>query len=125
MKAHILIVGFDEPLMTTRAMLLAQHWSTATAKPSDLTQEIQNKKPSLLLLCHSLSDEEVRSLVRRCRMLSPSTRILCLALGSQVNCLGADATVDGLSGPLVLTKAVERLLGYQNLRPLLMPATDE
>ena len=57
MRARVLIVGNDQMLSTTRAMLLAR-FQNLIATPSEARRSIPLLSPEVMILCHTILDEQ-------------------------------------------------------------------
>jgi DNA-binding response OmpR family regulator len=110
MERHILIVGYDDRLQETRVAVLKQRWSASCVRPDEALRRIQTEDPDLLILCHTLSAQQVKALVSVCQERFPEVRILALQSrsGSPLN-FKVDATVV-VPAPEGILKAVDALL---------------
>ena len=110
-ESRILLVGNDDRLQETRALILNQRWSTFLARPNDATRSLEAERPDLLILCHTLCRDEAQAVVRACRDKFPETRILALeACFGAARELKADEFVETTPGPQPMVSAIEVLL---------------
>jgi DNA-binding response OmpR family regulator len=116
MESRILLVGNDDKLQETRALILNQRWSTFLARPNDAMRSLEAEQPDLVILCHTLCRDEAQALVRACRDKFHEARILALEarIGSARE-LKADAVVETMLGPQPMLSAIEVLLGDRAL----------
>ena len=111
MQDQILLVGKDEVLLATRAMILRRRWSTSVASPKSAIEKLKAQRPRLLILCHTLSDAETDSLVKVCAAQVPAVRTVELIKRfTPGDHLETDATVEVYKGPALLLETVENLL---------------
>ncbi len=111
MRDQILLVGNDEVLLATRAMILRRRWPTAVASPRSAIENLKEKRPKLLILCHTLSDDETDSLLEICCKLEPAVRTVELVKRfAPDNPIKTDAIVEIYKGPSQLVTKVEELL---------------
>jgi DNA-binding response OmpR family regulator len=112
-KASVLVVSRDEMLLRSRSMILGAFFDVRGAgRPSEAKALIQGTTFNLIVLCHSLTNEECEDLVRLTRNQSPRPKILAMNGSSQSikpwadNHLGVDA------GPYGLVKKCAEILGH-------------
>ncbi len=77
MRARVLIVGNDQMLSTTRAMLLAR-FQTFIATPSEARRSIPLLSPEVMILCHTILDEQARRLIEDARSFFAHLKVLAL-----------------------------------------------
>ena len=111
MQDQILLVGNDELLLATRALILRRRWSTSVANPKSAIEKLTEQRPKLLILCHTLSNAETDTLISVCTCQQPAVRTVELIKHFAPNDhLKTDATVEVYKGPPLLLKTVEDLL---------------
>lgn len=111
MQERILLVGYDDTLLATRLALLNLRWSARAAYPKDALNLLETKGFDLLILCHSLEENEAVSLVNIIRERLPLLPILALErLEGTAVYLGASATVVTTEEPILMFDAIQTLL---------------
>jgi hypothetical protein len=112
MIASILIVGEDEMLSHTRALLLdGGDWTTGTMNPSsDTTEPIEVRPYDLLIICHTVSDDRARELIARAAVVSPNVKVLAIARpGNGRKVESANRVIETVD-PAIFIQAVKTLL---------------
>ena len=111
MTARILSVGDDEDLLSTRLAVLQTRWSAKSTDCAGALKFLQSEAFDLLLLCHSIPEEEAKSLVQAVRKNFPAARILALETSpGSANSLGACATAVTAHGPSSMLDKIAALL---------------
>lgn len=107
--AHILITGRDAILLSTRANVLrtAGYRVSTTMEPLSRCTDLRTTR--LLLLCHSLSEEEREHDLATFARVSPTAKAVCLAPHAGEAARGVPA-LDSYGGPREMLRVVNRLL---------------
>lgn len=109
----VLSCGHDPLLLKTRDLILSRDgFRVINATGADHAQRIlAGESVSLLLLCHTLSEEEFKSLLTAARALRPPPGVLALTANT-FNSLtpSADAVFDTCDGPGEFLAAVHGLI---------------
>jgi DNA-binding response OmpR family regulator len=112
MRERILIVGYDQNLLFTRACILNTRWSAEIAYPVEALRMLEEEPFELIVLCHSLAGNEAASLARAARKTFPNVFILALETSAQGDVhplVWADAVT--ITEPSKMLDAIEGLLG--------------
>jgi len=114
----ILEVGWDGKLLATRRLVLegAGYNVESVLTSQHAYQRVQHNSFDLLLLCHSMPEEDQRELTEQVRRLHPETLILSLYESTPTN-LSADAVFNPLDGPEILLNCVARLFQRGKSKP--------
>ncbi len=110
MKSTILIVGEDQVLSQTRALLL-QDWEVSTAHPLHAPEVIRTQAYDLLIFCQSVQNSRAKQLLAEALHLHPRTK--CLAISDDEGGgpqLSVATYLSRLSNPGGLREAVASLL---------------
>jgi NAD(P)-dependent dehydrogenase (short-subunit alcohol dehydrogenase family) len=112
--AHVLIVCRDEMLLRTREMLLGSFFNVQGAgRATDAKDLIAKSHFELIVLCHSLSEDECRQLAVLAQEQYPRPKILAMnATGVNPSNSWADMQLGVDEGPYVLIKKCAEMLGY-------------
>ena len=110
---RMLCLGHDPFLQWTRTTLLTRHYDTVSASSMEQMQQLPLTPGfTVILLCYTLTDEEILSAFEIARRNWPQAKILSLMAPHR---LGPDIAVDlclsSLSGPVALLDAMEILCG--------------
>ena len=106
---RVLLATSDLNLRDTRTALLQSFGLDATSSDStsDAVELIRNVPFDLLVLGHTLSDEDCATISTAFRLFRPHGRIVEILPASGADCRAdADAQVIGLDGPTVLKKVI-------------------
>jgi hypothetical protein len=108
----ILCFGHDEILLQTRRWMLEREFHVDVAKDLENVSRLADERPiDLLILCHTLQEEECQQAISLVRTLAPKSRILAFAkLNGNPTCAGYDERIDCLDGPHSLISQVIELL---------------
>lgn len=115
MAAHLLVLGHDEMLTKTRRWILEKHFKVQIASDlSEVATLTREEFFDLLILCHTVQEEEAARAVKLVHSLSQKTKVLRLVSGTP----NSDKRTRGeicapLEGPHVLLERVSALLGGQ------------
>jgi hypothetical protein len=114
-NAHILLVGRDEVLLQTRQLILGTFFQVETAgRVAHAAGVLARNRFELVVLCHSLSDDEWRNVVDLVTQQNPSPRILTLNLTGRPDApVGDNLELDANTGPLALVKKCAEMLGAE------------
>ncbi len=119
--AHVLLVGNDRKILSIRADVLLNFWSiaaTTTLANSDL-----HRAADLVVLCHTLSEDQRHHWITILRAASPNRLIVSLDFQDLGPRNGIDATIDLHRGPAALVSVIYQLLTERGLPSRLWPAT--
>jgi CheY-like chemotaxis protein len=96
----ILVLGYDERLLETRRMVLERAgFQVLTAHQMEQAKEVTvTSDVDLLLLCHTLSDRDVRNVASYVREERLSTKLLLITTVTASVFEGPWQTVDALAG---------------------------
>lgn len=112
-KANVLVVSRDEMLLRTREMMLGAYFDVQRAgRPSEAKALIQGTTFNLIVLCHSLTNEECEDLVRLTQNQNPRPKVLAMNGSSQSTKPWADDQLGVDAGPYGLVKKCADMLGY-------------
>lgn len=109
----ILAIGNDESLLIIRAALFRRMRAEVTAaKPVDAIQKLKTQRFDLVILCHTLSCEEMRFMTALAHEHKPKIRVLKIAAIAFPNVRAADVAADfeSISEPYALVAKVTQLL---------------
>jgi hypothetical protein len=111
MIASILIVGEDEMLSHTRALLLeGGDWTTGTMDPRDTTEPIEVRPYDLLIICHTVSDDRARGVIAWAAAISPNVKVLAISRpGNDRKVDSANHVIETVD-PAIFIQAVKTLL---------------
>jgi hypothetical protein len=115
--AQILLVGNDGRLLNERAELLTHFWEIAAISTFD-DGASQLRQSDLLVLCHTVTDEQRLTWISGSRADSPTRPIISLEFLDPADAgrrNGADATVDHARGPAALVSTIYELLNERGL----------
>ncbi len=115
----ILAIGRDIQLLATRAdVLRTLGRSVRSATPDQARLVSANTRVDLVVLGHSLADEEVARLARDFRRAAPHPRLLLLCLQPRHPAIEdlVDACMQSTDGPANLIEAAKTLL-FENRAP--------
>lgn len=112
--ARVLVVSRDEMLLRTREMILGAFFSVHRAgRFSEATALMRARRFDLLVLCHSLTEDECERLSMIAHEQNPRPLVLAMSASSRAPIhpwadkqLGVDA------GPYGLLKKCAEMLGY-------------
>ena len=111
MICHILVCGNDKDLLETRALVLA-------SAPFEVEMVIGiealrsrhiDVKTRLIVLCHSLSDQEQSEAAQQVQQALPKTPILTLNSLARRSSLLSSATMDPFEGPRAMIALSRKL----------------
>ena len=112
MNGTILIYGNEQLLVSTRRLILEKagyQVFSATRFDSGLLALV-NERINVLLLCHSLYEQERRSILETARAVKPDVKTLVFGFdGREVELNGA-GTFERLDGPAALVNSIGRIL---------------
>ena len=113
--AHILLVGNDGRLLNERAELLSNFWAVSAISTFDRAIEAV-QSADLLVLCHTVTDEQRLLWIADSRETQPSRPIVSLEFADVTRRNGVDAVVDHKRGPAALVSTVYELLVERGLK---------
>jgi hypothetical protein len=108
----ILCFGHDQVLLKTRRWMLERQFHVEVAENfQNVGRVAYERSIDLLILCHTLNEDECQQAIHLVRMLAPKSRILAFTkLNGRVTCAGYDERIDFLDGPHSLVSQVLKLL---------------
>jgi CheY-like chemotaxis protein len=115
MHGKVLVYGNDPILLMTRRLILEKVGCRVltTMEFADAMLILMNQQIDLLVVCHSLRDEERQGILETARALKPDIKTVILRFtrfrGRDISGEGAEF-VDGLDGPASLLAAVDKVL---------------
>jgi hypothetical protein len=115
--AHILLVGNDGRLLNERAQLLSNFWEISAISSFDEGATALGEA-DLVVLCHTVTDEQRISWIEYARGAMPARPIVSLEFVEAVGAgrrNGTDATVDHGRGPAALVSTIYELLNERGL----------
>lgn len=117
MKNRILLVGDDQALLLTRASLVKARWGAEITLTKDALDVLRVKAFDVVVLCHSLEEDERVFLVDQMKQNFPGTLILALerSQGAAAD-LDVHATAVSTEGPQEMFKAIEALTKRKDTR---------
>lgn len=117
MAGRILLVGYEDSLLVTRATILSGRWPVKTAYPKDVLRVLREDPFDVVVLCHTLTAKETTVLLKGIRSQFPSVRVLALEFeAGSAGHLGACATAVSTNGPEEMFAAISYLLKIRNPR---------
>ena len=122
-RPKILVVSQDEILCRSRKMILGTFFDAeCAARISEARARIIATQFDLIVLCHSLRNDEGQSLTSLARTQSPHPLILAMReFCSEDVKPWADRTLEGDAGPYDLVKICAEMLGFPLRRNLKKP----
>lgn len=112
--ARVLVVSRDEMLLRTRKMILGAFFDVQTAGTSSEAKALlKAKRFDLIVLCHSLTNDECEQLAALARSQSPRPQVLAMCASSRSSARQwADKQLGVDAGPYGLVKKCAEMLGY-------------
>lgn len=112
--ARVLVVSRDEMLLRTREMILGAFFAVRGAgRFSEARALLINDNFDLIVLCHSLTDDECERLARMARDRSPRPLILAMSASSRASLRPwADKQLGVDAGPYGLVKKCAEMVGF-------------
>jgi hypothetical protein len=89
MKARILVVGEDLPLLESRALLL-KDWETSIANSFAAKAEVKAQHFDMILLCHTVAEQNARDLIQAASLSGSSPVVLAIRLPGESDYPGAE-----------------------------------
>lgn len=108
-QAYILISGRDEALLTTRANVLRTAGYHAAATLVPVRDRADLSEVGLLMICHTLNEDERRGDLSAFAAASSTGKALCFTPHTGEYTIGV-ATLDSYQGPREMLRVVNRLL---------------
>lgn len=113
-RARLFVASWDEMLLRSRTMMLGAYFSVQPAgRFSEGVQLIRRHPYDLLVLCHTLSDDEQEFLSRIARAVYAPVEVLALHRASQKEKPYANHLCDVSKGPWELVKMCAQIVGYR------------
>jgi DNA-binding response OmpR family regulator len=112
-RPRLLCYGHDGMLLYTRKLILEAEFSVERCEElSGLAEVLSRGRVDLVLVCHSVPQEECAEVIEKVRAESPAVKVLALqeSLGGACSA-HSDATMDNLEGPPALLHEIHALLG--------------
>lgn len=113
--AHILLVGNDGRLLNERAEVLKNFWAISAISTFDKALD-QVSLADLLVLCHTVTEEQRMQWIAASREASPTRPIVSLEFAEVARRNGVDAVVDHERGPAELVSTIYELLVERGLK---------
>lgn len=112
--AHVLIVGRDQMLMQTRGLILGTYFQVAVAnRLSEAIAHLAAHSFDLVVLCHSLSNDEYSQVETILQRLEPRPKVLTLHLESKAGVRnGSGYSLSSADGPYALLKKAAEILDF-------------
>lgn len=112
-RPRLLCYGHDDMLLYTRKCILESDFSVEICTGLTRLGECLRAGPvRVVVICHSVSDQECKAAIEMARAAWPGIKILTLREGDHEECsLHADKSMDHLDGPPALLYKVHSLLG--------------
>jgi DNA-binding response OmpR family regulator len=112
--ARVLVVSRDEMLLRTREMILGAFFAVRGAgRFSEARALLINNTFDLIVLCHSLTQDECEQLAVIAHELTPRPLILAMSASSRANIKPwADKQLGVDAGPYGLVKKCAEMLGF-------------
>jgi hypothetical protein len=112
MRPKILAYGNDPILLATRRLVLenAGYRVFTTLEFSDAILVLLNQQIDVLLLCHSLRDDERRGVLETARAITEDVKCVILHYDGLAVPVEDAEVVEGLEGPSTLLSAIGKLL---------------
>jgi hypothetical protein len=113
--AHILLVGSDGRLLNERAALLEHFWTVSAISTFD--EAVAGLRTAeLLVLCHSVTEEQRAVWIEASRAAAPQRPVISLETGETARRAGVDAVVDHGRGPAALVSTIYELMTERGLK---------
>jgi hypothetical protein len=115
MRPKILAYGNDPILLTSRRLVLEQagYRVFTTLEFSDAMLVLLNQQIEILLLCHSLHDDDRRGILETARAITQDVKFVLLQYDGCAFPMEDAELVEGLEGPNTLLRAIGKLLGHK------------
>lgn len=112
--ARVLVVSRDEMLLRTRQMILGAFFQVQGAgRFTEARALIRGGSFDLIVLCHSLTEDECKQLADLIRQQNPHPQILAMSASSRATPrLWADKQLGVDAGPYGLVKKCAEMLGF-------------
>ncbi|HEX4156156.1 MAG TPA: hypothetical protein VHY48_11130 [Acidobacteriaceae bacterium] len=113
MLSSVLIFGHDTTLLGTRALILGRDGFQVltTTDAAETNHILARQSVDLLILCHTLSEQERRTALALARAAHPPLRALALvANATRYTAEGPEVTLSTLDGPRTFLAAVHELI---------------
>jgi DNA-binding response OmpR family regulator len=117
--ATILAVGQDEGLLSSRSAVLRKcNVEVITARPSEAREILVAQKFDLLVLCHTLSSDDMNDLVQLARQQTSDIQVLEVLRKTEFSWDRGPSGADGItaSAPVTLVAKVTEMLSA-HVRP--------
>lgn len=107
---RVLVVSRDVPLLRTRDLMLGTFFSVLTAEARNLIEE---ERFDLLVLCHSLTEQECRQLTKSAQLRRSTVKVLATSPRGKDVKPWADKQIGVDLGSYELVKACVSMLGLR------------
>ena len=116
--AHVLVVGRDQMLLQTRALILGAYFQVEPAgRIPEAEAAMAKVNFDIVILCHSLSNDDYRKMLDLCKRQAPNPRILTLGAANNGHPkAGGDGEFTQDYGPYELLKKTAEMVGF-HLKP--------
>jgi hypothetical protein len=117
--AHVLVVSRDQMLLQTRTLILGAYFQVVPAgRLAEAEAAMAKITFELVIVCHSVPDDEFEKLIRLCQRQDPVPRILILnVVGNGHPRPGGDGEMTTEHGPYELLKKTAEMVGFP-LKPM-------
>lgn len=115
-EIRVLIVSRDEMLLRTRELIIGAYFhATGAGRPSEAKAQLQAMQFDLMILCHSLRDDENQMLANLAHQQRPAAKVL--ALGPRTDGaerkIWADEQIGVDAGPFGLLMKSAKMVNYR------------
>lgn len=109
---RVLCISRDQRLLETRQLvLITRYQATCVHNPEEIQDIPEHEAFDVLLLCHTLSQEECQRSADIARKRWPAIKVVAIWLGWPKSLEFADVPVSATEGPNSLFEAIERAAG--------------
>ena len=121
MHGKILIYGNDLTLISTRHLVLerAGYRVLSATQFASAMLGLMNEHIDVLILCHSLRDEERRAMLETAHAITPDVKCVVLSFNGCEVPPGDAEVFEGLHGPTALLTVIGRILNNKVLPRML------
>ena len=113
-RARVFVASWDEMLLRSRTMMLGAYFSVQPAgRFSEGVRILRDNAFDLLLLCHTLTDDEQECLTTIARQTYPPVEVLVLQTHAETDKPFADHVHNSSSGPWELVRLCSQIVGYR------------
>jgi DNA-binding response OmpR family regulator len=110
---HVLIVSRDQMLLQTRALILGAYFQVESAgRVAEAKAAMAKIAFDLVILCHSIPDDEYRKMIELCESQNPRPKILTLNAATNGHHRAGDGDCALECGPYELLKKTAEMVGF-------------